>query len=103
MVFAGSLSINDGVVLLDNPGYPEIVDDYERAIRLLKSLPCDVFLTGHGAVFGLEEKCRRLKAEPGVNPFVDPAGYRRFIERGEAAFRRQLARERQAAGASFRP
>ena len=96
VVFAGSVSINDGVVLVDNPKYPEIAADYERAFRVLKSLLCDVFLTGHGEVFRLAEKSRQLADNSGRNPFIDPEGYRGFIERAERTFREQVRAEREA-------
>ena len=96
VVFAGSPNINDGVVLVNNPKYPSIAADYERTFRVLKSLPCDIFLTGHGTGFGLEEKARRVTANSGRNPFIDPEGYRGFIERAERTFRERVRAERDA-------
>ena len=43
--------------------------------RVLKSLPCDIFLGAHGNYFGLEEKYPRMK-EGAANPFIDPEGYK---------------------------
>ena len=32
----------------DNPKYPEMAEDFAKTFRVLKSLPCDVFLGPHG-------------------------------------------------------
>jgi len=58
----------------------------------LKSLPCDVFLGAHGSYFGMEAKFARMKPG-GVNPFVDPEGYRSYVAEREQAFRTELAKQ----------
>ena len=63
VVFYGSTTILPGVHLVDNPKYPAIADDFARTFRVLKSLPCDVFLAPHGSMFGLREKARRQAAD----------------------------------------
>jgi metallo-beta-lactamase class B len=97
VVFHGGTTILPGIRLVDNPRYPGIVEDYERTFRVLKRLPCDVFLAPRGSQFGLAEKARRLSAGEKPNPFIDPEGYRSFVSRGEDAFRRRLDRERRGA------
>jgi hypothetical protein len=37
-------NVNPGYKLVGNTQYPEIAADYERQFRILKSLPCDIFL-----------------------------------------------------------
>lgn len=97
VVFVGGYSINTGVRLVHNAGYPEIADDYARTFRVLKSLSCDVFLAQHGDMFGLEEKARKLRAGAKPNPFIDPDGYRKAVEAAERTYREQLRRERDEA------
>lgn len=94
VVFAGSTTA-PGYRLVNNPNYPNIAEDYAYTFRLLKSLPCDVFLAPHGSFFSLGEKMRRIVAGEKSNPFIDPAGYQRFIKRTEIAFLGQLRKERQ--------
>lgn len=96
VVFYGSTTLLPGVRLVGNAAYPTIADDFAASFRSLKSLPCDVFLAPHGAMFGLEEKARRLKAGERPNPFLDPGGYRGFVERSERVFLDQWRREREA-------
>lgn len=56
VVIIGSPNVNAGYKLVNNAAYPQIAEDYERMWRVLKSLPCDIFLGAHGNYFGLEEK-----------------------------------------------
>ena len=78
---------------------PEIAADFARTFEILKSLPCDIFLGAHGNYYGLEEKYERAEARGAANPFVDPAGYRAYIEDREKAFRATLAEQRKGAAA----
>jgi metallo-beta-lactamase class B len=97
VVFHCSTTILPGVSLLKNEKYPEIAKDYERTFEVLRSLPCDVFLGNHGVFFGLEEKSKRLRAGESPNPFIDPKGYRGFVERAQQGFLRQLEEEKGGA------
>jgi metallo-beta-lactamase class B len=93
VVIVGSPNVNPGYKLVGNTRYPQIASDYERCFRALRSLPCDVFLGAHGAYFDMDKKLAKLK--PGVrNPFIDPAGYRAYVNEREQAFRKELAAQR---------
>lgn len=70
---------------------------YAKTFALLKTLPCDVFLGSHGSFFSLHAKSARRAEAGGVNPFIDPEGYRTFLETNECAFCEQLEREEKAA------
>jgi metallo-beta-lactamase class B len=96
VVIVGSPNVNPGYRLVSNTAYPQIAEDYERMWRVLKSLPCDIFLGAHGGYFGLEEKYS-LRKDGGANPFVDPDGYKRFIAQKEEEFRTELAKQKTAA------
>jgi metallo-beta-lactamase class B len=96
VVIVGSPNVNPGYVLVGNPDYPEIADDYAKTFATLESLPCDIFLGAHGGYFGMLAKHPRLK--PGAaNPFIDPAGYKAYVAERRAAFEKELARQKQAA------
>ena len=99
MVIVGSPNVNSGYKLINNREYPQIAGDYETTFRMLHSLPCDLFLGAHGVYFDMDAKLARLAAN-GPNPFVDPAGYKEFVDQAEQAFRQELAKQRQEAGAS---
>jgi metallo-beta-lactamase class B len=93
VVILGSPNVNPGYKLVDNKAYPQIAEDYERMWRVLKSLPCDIFLGAHGNYFGLEEKYPLIK-EGGANPFADPSGYKKYIAQKEQDFRAELAKQK---------
>lgn len=101
VVFVGSTSV-PGYKLVDNANYPTIATDYDLTFRVLKSLPCDVFLASHGSFYSMLHKAKLLAQGKERNPFIDQRGYRKFIERTERAFRTELRRQEKAR-ASGRP
>jgi metallo-beta-lactamase class B len=63
--------------------------------RVLKSLPCDIFLGAHGDYYGMEGKFARLN-QGGTNPFVDPEGYKSYVVEREQTFRAELKKQSEA-------
>jgi metallo-beta-lactamase class B len=94
VVVIGSPNVNAGYQLITNRDYPEIAEDFARTFRLLKSLPCDIFLGAHGNYYGMEAKFARLQKDPKTNPFVDPEGYRAYVENRHKSFQ-ETAQEQQ--------
>jgi metallo-beta-lactamase class B len=96
VVIVGSPNVNPGYRLVGNKAYPQIAQDYEKTFRVLKSLPCDIFLGAHGSYYGMLAKYPRSKQE-GVTAFVDPQGYRDYVAGTERAFRAELAKQSKPA------
>jgi len=94
-VIVGSPNVNPGYKLVNNPLYPQIAEDYARMFKVLKSLPCDLFLGAHGSYFGMEDKVARMK-EGARNPLIDPEGYKAFVSQKEQEFRTELAKQKRA-------
>jgi metallo-beta-lactamase class B len=92
VVIIGSPNVNAGYKLVNNTRYPEIAKDYETTFRVLKSLPCDIFLGAHGDYYGLLAKYPKLQAGA-ANPFIDPAGYKAYVTEREQAFRTELKKQ----------
>ena len=92
VVIVGSPNVNAGYKLVNNTAYPQIAKDYEAGFKVLKSLPCDIFLGAHGSYYDMESKFARL-SKGGENPFVDPEGCRRYVEDREQAFRAELKKQ----------
>src|SRR5579884_773304 len=88
VVILCSVGVNPGTVLVNNKDYPQIAEDYMRSFQIAKSLPCDVFLGAHGAFYGLAEKYPKLGKGP--NPFIDPAGYKSYLDMMEKTFYAKL-------------
>jgi metallo-beta-lactamase class B len=92
VVIVGSPNVNPGYKLVGNALYPHIAEDYARTFRVLKALPCDVFLGAHGSYYGMEAKFARIK-DTGPNPFIDPAGYQAYVAEREGAYRAELQKQ----------
>ncbi|MGA7908438.1 MAG: subclass B3 metallo-beta-lactamase, partial [Candidatus Sulfotelmatobacter sp.] len=99
VVIVGSPNVNSGYKLANNGSYPAIADDYASGFRVLKSLPCDVFLGAHGSYYALGTKYAKLKMG-GANPYIDPEGYKNYVAEREQAFLSEL--QKQAAAAKKR-
>jgi len=97
VVIVGSPNVNPGYRLVNNPAYPQIAQDYERTFRVLKSLPCDIFLGAHGSYYGMTAKFARIQSSS-TNPFIDPEGYKAYVAEREQAFYTELKKQ-QAKGA----
>jgi metallo-beta-lactamase class B len=95
VVIVGSVGVNPGFVLVNNAQVPQIAEEYQRSFRVLRSLPCDIPLGSHGAMYNLAEKYARIGKGP--NPFIDPAGYKVEIDLEEQIFRTELERQQKAA------
>jgi metallo-beta-lactamase class B len=96
VVISCSIGVNPGYVLVGNPDYPRIADDYVRSFKVMRALPADVFLGAHGAFYGLTGKHAQLE-KGGPNPFIDPDGFKRYVDRSEQAFLTMLEGQKKAA------
>lgn len=92
VVIVGSPNVNPGYILVGNKDYPAIATDFARTFTILKALPCDIFLGAHGNYYGMIDKFARMKA--GVNPWVDPEGYKAYIAEREQAYLKELQKQR---------
>lgn len=96
VVIVGSPNVNPGYKLVDNAAYPQIASDYEKGFRVLRSLHCDVFLGAHGSYYDMDAKYARIK-DGAANPFIDPDGYKDYVNEREQAFRAELAKQKAGA------
>ena len=95
VVVIGSPNVNPGFRLVGNKEYPTIAEDFATTFKVLKSLPCDIFLGAHGNYYDLHAKHPKLH-KSSENPFVDPQGYKAYVALKETTFRKKLA-DQQAA------
>jgi metallo-beta-lactamase class B len=88
VVLVGSLSLNPGYKLINNPTYPSIAKDYKHSFETMKSLPCDIFLGAHAGYFQMSGKYSlRNKSS---NPFIDPQGYKKHVAEKQREFYAEL-------------
>jgi metallo-beta-lactamase class B len=83
---------NPGYRLAKSPSYNGINDDYRRTLHRLEMLKPDIWLGHHTEYFDLVGKRKRAQAE-GVNAWIDPQGYRRFIAGKRREFENQVDSE----------
>jgi metallo-beta-lactamase class B len=68
--------------------YPEQRADRERSLRVLRNLPADIWVTNHARLWGRYRKfVARDTAKNPADPFIDPEGYRTFLDAAEADLR----------------
>ncbi|HEX9761319.1 MAG TPA: subclass B3 metallo-beta-lactamase [Candidatus Acidoferrales bacterium] len=94
-----SFPVRDGdrvlnVVSVCGPGvlgmlrYPEQEADRARSLRVLRSLPADIWVTNHARAWGRYRKfVASQTAKNPVDPFIDPAGYRAYLDAAEVDLR----------------
>ena len=94
-----SFPVRDGdrvlnVVSVCDPGvlqfqqYPEQSADRERSLRVLRSLPVDIWVTNHARAWGRYRKfVASATAKNPVDPFIDRAGYHARLDSAEAELR----------------
>jgi metallo-beta-lactamase class B len=68
--------------------YPGQAADRERSLRVLRSLPADIWVTNHARAWGRYRKfVASATAKNPVDPFIDPQGYRAYLDAAEAELR----------------
>jgi metallo-beta-lactamase class B len=86
VVFPDGGGFNPGYrVAGDSPSYPGITEDYRRTHHVWEMLKPDIWLGHHTEYFDLAGKRERARTE-GINAWVDPEGYRRFVAGKKQAF-----------------
>jgi metallo-beta-lactamase class B len=101
IVIIGGVSFWSEYHFVATPGhpvsYPNIAQDFQHTFSELRALPCDVFLGAHGGYFDMLTK---LKEYPQAGPrvFIDPAGYKEFVDGAHETFRKALNKQETAAG-----
>jgi metallo-beta-lactamase class B len=95
VVIIGSVGVNQGTKLVNNPQVPQIAEEYQRSFRILRGLKCDVPLGSHPAMYNLAEKYPKLGKGP--NPFIDPQGYKTELDIQEGAFNAVFEEQKKAA------
>ncbi len=92
VVIIGSFGTNPGFKLVNNAETPGIAEEFNRAFKVARALPCDVPLGSHPGMYNLDEKYAKL-GKGGPNPFIDPDGYKLEVDIDEAMFRAVLAEQ----------
>jgi metallo-beta-lactamase class B len=77
------------LLVMQGMRYPDQGADLERSFRVLRSLPADIWVSSHARLWGRYRKFVASKtAKNPVDPFIDPDGYRAYVDTAEAEFRK---------------
>ncbi len=93
VVIIGSMGVNPGTRLVNNPNNPTIAEEYMQGFKVMHSLSCDVPLGSHPGMYNMAAKHEKL-AGGGENPYIDPQGYKAEIDLVEATFTSVLDQQR---------
>jgi metallo-beta-lactamase class B len=96
VVIIGSMGVNPGTRLVNNPNNPTIAEEYLQGFKVMRALPVDVPLGSHPGMYNMEAKHAKLGAG-GPNPYIDPQGYKAEIDLVEATFKSVLDQQRKGA------
>ena len=94
MLIIGSVGVNPGMKLVNNPDAPQIADEFNRAFATLRKFRPDVPLGSHPGMYNMAEKYAKV-GKGGPNPYIDPAGYTAELDIVEGVFRSQLAQQQK--------
>lgn len=84
--------------LVDRPQYPGVAEAYRATFAKLRTIKADVFLAPHAEMYDLAGKRAHMGPDK-PNPFVLPGEYEAYLNRSEAAFEAELAKQTAAAKA----
>jgi metallo-beta-lactamase class B len=85
-----------GYTLVNNAKYPNIADDYKQTYKKLHALNADVFLGSHASFYDMLGKREQMKKGSRTNPFIDPAGYKAFLDDNQKVFEAELKKQQTA-------
>ena len=85
--------LQDGLRFVNNKNYPELADDFLGSFKTYRSLPVDVYLGSHSWFFDLAGKHAKLGGA--TNPYIDPAGFKAYVEKMDKEVREQLEAQRK--------
>ena len=95
VLIIGSVGVNPGMKLVNNPDAPQIADEFMRSFATLRRFHPDVPLGSHPGMYNMAEKYARVRK--GSNPYIDPAGYGPELDIVEGVFRSVLAQQQGGA------
>jgi metallo-beta-lactamase class B len=102
VVYADSLNAisSPGFRFAGDATHPSVEASFRRSIGVVSALPCDILLTGHLGLNGLESKLRSWREQPSVNPFVDAQACRTYAADAARRLDERVASEKSGSAAA---
>jgi metallo-beta-lactamase class B len=70
------------------------VKTFEKSIKAVAALPCDLLLAPHPELIDMPAKLEKLKASPAVNPFIDPSACKAYAAAAQQRLDKRVREER---------
>ena len=80
--------------LVNNKNYPEIAEHFAQSIKKYKTFKPDIFLASHAWFYDPAGKYARLQKGATPNPYIDPAGYQKWVANMEANWNKLMAEQK---------
>ena len=80
--------------LVNNKNYPEIAEHFAQSIKKYKTFKPDVFLASHAWFYDPAGKYARQQKGATPNPYIDPAGYQKWVANMEANWNKLMAEQK---------
>lgn len=99
VVYADSINpvAAPGFRYLGDATHADRTDLFRKSIGTVASLPCDILISVHPDVAGVDEKLAKIEADPAHNPFVGaPDACRDYAKLGEKLLDQRIATEQAA-------
>lgn len=94
VVYADSLNAVSAPGFRFTAGSQPVAGALRRSIATVERLPCDIIISVHPGFTDVEKKLARLKAEPNVNPFIDPRGCRAYANGAARRLEQRIKEEK---------
>ena len=96
VVYADSLNpiSAPGFHFLADATHADLTAGVRKSIRTVADLPCDILISVHPDIAGVDKKLQQLAAKPAVNPFIDAQACRTYAERADKLLDARIAEEK---------
>lgn len=85
----------DGFRFTGSASTPSIVESFQQSIRKVEMLPCDILLSPHPGLFGMQEKLQRKNAGE-ADAFIDPNSCRIYAGAARTRLEQRIMQEKTA-------
>lgn len=99
VVYADSLNAISapGFHFLADATHADLSARFRRSIQTVASLPCDILISVHPELAGIDRKLQEAATKPGFNPFIDAQACRTYAHAAEKILDARIAQEKTAA------
>ncbi|MEP7042271.1 MAG: subclass B3 metallo-beta-lactamase [Dokdonella sp.] len=96
VVYADSLNpiSAPGFHFLADATHPDLTASMRKSIHTVANLPCDILISVHPDIAGVDKKLQQLAAKPAANPFIDPQACRAYADSAEKLLDARIAEEK---------